>query len=98
MIPALPQGKLYFSLDEVSQWVDIDPSVLGSWLAATGKKKGIMQAVCTPKRRYHRREVLWLCKIKSTIEKVAEDMVGKPLDLSPVRQELDAVLTELSQA
>lgn len=95
MIPALPQGKLYFSLDEVSQWVDIAPGTLCCWLAAAGAKTGVIQ-LSTTKRRYHRREVVWLCKMKSSIEKIAEDVVTKPLDLFPVRQELEQVLACLS--
>jgi len=95
MIPTLPQHKTYFSLDEVCQWVDISPEALRYWLSAHDTSFGSRGALPT-KRSYHRREVLWLCKIKPSIEHMAQEIVGKPVDLSPVRQELQSMLETLS--
>lgn len=94
MIPSLPPQKTYFSLDEVCQWVDIAPEALCYWIAAQDTTAGAMNSLPL-KRRYHRREVLWLCKIKPLIERMTQEIVGKPLDLSPVREELQSILNTL---
>ncbi len=93
MIPSLPQHKNYFSLDEVCQWVDVTPEALQYWI--TAQNAGFSKAL-TIHRRYHRRELLWLCKVKPAIDAMTNNLVGPSLDLSPVKEELQSLLDSLA--
>ncbi|MES2208038.1 MAG: hypothetical protein V4525_14730 [Pseudomonadota bacterium] len=92
MIPSLPQNKTYFSLDEVCQWVDVTPEALQYWI--TAQNSGFSKAL-TIHRRYHRRELLWLCKVKPAIDAMTNNLAGPSLDLSPVKEELQSLLESL---
>lgn len=102
MLPVLPLRQTYFSFDEVCQWVDIAPEALKYWLSSQGTQPydtHIVKASMPIERRYHRREVIWLCKAKPAIEEMARCLLPKQEDpYAYVRQELSQLLGTLKAA
>jgi hypothetical protein len=102
MLPVLPLYQTYFSFDEVCQWVDVAPAALKYWLSSQGTQPydtHTVKASLPIERRYHRREVIWLCKAKPAIEEMARSLLPKQEDpYAYIRKELGALLETLKAA
>jgi hypothetical protein len=102
MLPVLPLYQTYFSFDEVCQWVDVAPAALKYCLSSQGTQPydtHTVKASLPIERRYHRREVIWLCKAKPAIDEMAKLLL--PMQEDPyvhIRKELGALLETLKAA